>query len=82
MSHDFERAHSVAETYSFKLCFSHVGISNNIKAYTLNKKDPANIGRWPNVDLLLADRLRRWPNSKAVLDQHIMVAGNTYVMYG
>ena len=23
----------------------------------------ANMGRWPNVDLLLAHRLRRWPSS-------------------
>ena len=25
---------------------------------------PANMRRWPNVGVLLAHRLRRWPNSK------------------
>ena len=31
--------------------------------------------RWPNVDLLLAHRPRRWPNSKPAMDQRLMFAG-------
>ena len=31
--------------------------------------------RWPNVGLLLAHRLRRWPNSKPALDQRLVFAG-------
>ena len=38
----------------------------------------ANIIHWPNVGLLLAHRLRRWPNSKPALVQPLMFAGGTY----
>ena len=30
---------------------------------------PANKSRWPNVGLLLAHRLRRWPDGKPTLAQ-------------
>ena len=36
---------------------------------------PANLIRCPNVGLLMAHRLRLWPNSKAMLAQRIMFAG-------
>ena len=39
----------------------------------------ANMRRWPNVGLLLAHRLRSWPNSKPALSQRLMFAG--YVHY-
>ena len=35
---------------------------------------PANMIRCPNVGLLLAHRLRRWPNSKPMLGQRVMFA--------
>ena len=38
----------------------------------------ANMRHWPNVDLLLAHRLRRWPNSKPTLGQRLMFAGVQY----
>ena len=31
--------------------------------------------RWPNIGLLSAHRLRRWPNSKSALGQRLMSAG-------
>ena len=34
-----------------------------------------NMRRWTNVGLLLAHRLRRWPNSKPMLGQRLMFAG-------
>ena len=40
---------------------------------------PANMRRWPNIGLLLAHRLRSWPNSKSALSQRLMFAG--YVQY-
>ena len=40
---------------------------------------PANMRGWPNVGLLLAHRLRNWPNSKPALSQRFMFAG--YVQY-
>ena len=36
---------------------------------------PANMRRYPNVGLLLAHRLRRWPNSKPTLGQRLMFGG-------
>ena len=39
-------------------------------------KSPANMRRWPNVGLLLAHRLRRWPYSKPTLGQRVMFAGS------
>ena len=39
----------------------------------------ANMTRWPNIGLLLAHRLRSWPNSKSALSQRLMFAG--YVQY-
>ena len=32
---------------------------------------PANMRRWPNIGLLLAHRLRSWPNSKSALSQRL-----------
>ena len=42
---------------------------------------PANmrVRRWPNIGLLLAHRLRNWPNNKSALSQRPMFAG--YVQY-
>ena len=40
---------------------------------------PANMRLWPNIGLLLAHRLRSWPNSKSALSQRLMFAG--YVQY-
>ena len=36
---------------------------------------PANTRRWTNADLMLAHRLRRWPNIKSALVQRLMFAG-------
>ena len=38
-------------------------------------RPPANMKRWPNVGLLLAQRRRRWTNSKPALDQRLLFAG-------
>ena len=37
--------------------------------------------RWANAGLLLAHRLRRWPNSKPTLAQRLMFAGLPLVLY-
>ena len=34
---------------------------------------PANVSQWPNVDLMLGHRLRRWPNMESTLDVYISV---------
>ena len=34
--------------------------------------------RWPNVRFLLAQRLRRFPNSKPTFGQRLMFAGNNH----
>ena len=34
-----------------------------------------NMGPWPNVGILLAHRLRRWPDSKPALGQILMFVG-------
>ena len=43
---------------------------------------PANMRRWPNIGLLLAHRLRSWPNRKSALSQLLMFAGYfQYLLY-
>ena len=37
----------------------------------------ANTTRWPSVGLMLAHRLRRWPNIKPALGQRLVFAGIT-----
>ena len=36
---------------------------------------PVNMRRSPNVDLMLAHRLRRWPNIKSTLGKRFVFAG-------
>ena len=36
---------------------------------------PANTTRWNNAVLMLAQRLRRWPNNKTSLLQSVVLAG-------
>ena len=36
---------------------------------------PGNTRRWTNADLMLAHRLRRWPNIKSALVQRLVFAG-------
>ena len=42
---------------------------------TSNVVIPANMRRWPNVDLLLGHRRRRWANSKPALGQRLVFVG-------
>ena len=37
--------------------------------------------RWPNVDLMLAQRLRRWPNMKPTSSQCFVSAGSVQEYY-
>ena len=39
------------------------------------KKTPENTGRLPNADLMLCQRLRRWPNIKSALGRRPVLAG-------
>ena len=36
---------------------------------------PANTGRSTNAELMLAHRLRRWPNNKSELDERPVLSG-------
>ena len=50
-----------------------------VDEYIVGIAHPANMRRWHNVCLLLAHRLRRWPNSKPALGQRLMFAAQGYI---
>ena len=54
--------------------------NGNFNSYVILSKryNQANIRRRPNFGLLLAHRLRRWPNSKTTLGPRLMFAGNSW----
>ena len=37
---------------------------------------PANTRRWPNIELMLVHRLRRWTNISPTFDQRLVFAGS------
>ena len=49
--------------------------SNFRPCVNILKAVPANTRRWPNVQLMLVNRLRRWPNSSPTLAQCLVFAG-------
>ena len=37
--------------------------------------NPVNMGRWPDAGLMLAHRLRRWPNINPALGERLVFGG-------
>ena len=71
----FNLAHSSqSSTIQYTVVIQHT-VVNSEHSIQSRTQYPANMRRWLNVGLLLAHRLRRWPNSKPTLGQRLMFAG-------
>ena len=50
-------------------------VKHVISRHLLHYKNPSNTIHWPNVELMLAHRLRRWPNINPTFVHGIVFAG-------